>query len=263
MSARVRRDGEFCWINILSPQPDEGRAFFGRLLGWTFAEMPGIGHRIQVGGRDVGGFFDTAGPNTPPDTKPIVGVMVKVASADHTVRHAAALGGRARAPFDIGPQGRMSVCHDPTGAEFDVWQPQRMAGTDVDARTPGAPTWFELLTTDAGAARAFYGSLFGWEAEETPLASSVPAAVPGATYTTFRLDRDPVAGMLAIGSHMAPMASHWATYFAVERCQTSETAARTLGGRVFIPSQTIPGVGTFCGIASPQGVPFYILERDR
>ena len=82
MAQGTRKTGEFCWINILAPRPDEERAFFGSLLGWTYSELPGIGHLIKVDGEEIGGFFDLEGPNTPPGTPPMIGVMVKVESAD-------------------------------------------------------------------------------------------------------------------------------------------------------------------------------------
>ncbi len=54
----TRSVGDFCWINMITPQPAAARAFFGSLLGWTFVEMPGMGHGIQVAGHDIGGLFD-------------------------------------------------------------------------------------------------------------------------------------------------------------------------------------------------------------
>ena len=41
-------------------------------------------------------------------------------------------------------QGRMAVCFDPNGAEFDVWEPKKHQGTDVDASVHGAPVWFDI-----------------------------------------------------------------------------------------------------------------------
>ena len=58
----LRKAGEFCWINMLTPRPAEAMEFFAAVLGWTYFEMPGIGHGIQVGGRDIGGLFDLARP---------------------------------------------------------------------------------------------------------------------------------------------------------------------------------------------------------
>ena len=47
----TRKAGQFCWINMLTPQPAQARAFFGKLLGWTYVEIPGMGHSVQVKGR--------------------------------------------------------------------------------------------------------------------------------------------------------------------------------------------------------------------
>src|SRR6185503_2837088 len=104
-------------------------------------------HIVKVGGSAIGGLFDLAGPNTPPGTPPVIGVMVKVDSADAVATKVAALGGKALPAFDIMDQGRMSVCFDPNGAEFDVWEPRKGQGTDVDSELHGAPTWYENLTT--------------------------------------------------------------------------------------------------------------------
>ena len=78
--------------------------------------------------------------------------MVKVDSADATCEKVASLGGQAKPAFDIMDQGRMAVCFDPNGAEFDVWEPRRIHGTDVDTTQHGAPSWFETLTTDVDRA---------------------------------------------------------------------------------------------------------------
>ena len=34
---------------------------------------------------------------------------------------------------------------------------------------PGNFCWFELATTDATAAKAFYATVFGWSANDTPM----------------------------------------------------------------------------------------------
>lgn len=255
MTTGTRKTGEFCWINMLTPQPDQARAFFGRLLGWTYVEMPGMGHVVQVGGRAIGGLFDLAGPNTPPGTPPLIGVMVKVASADAVCKQAAALGGKALPAFDIMDQGRMAVCFDPNGAEFDVWEPRQGQGTDVDSEQPGAPTWFENLTSDVDRAAPFYARLFGWTPEAMPMA--------GFVYTAFKLGDAYVAGMMQLTPEMGAQRPHWATYFTVENVDESAREAVALGGVLCVPAQDIPGVGRFCGVTSPQGVTFFLLQYVR
>ncbi len=251
MATGVRGFGEFCWINMLTPKPAEACAFFGALLGWTFGDIPGMGHFVSVDGRRIGGIFDLHGPNTPPGLQPCIGVMVKVENADATCARVKELGGTAKPPFDIGEQGRMAECFDPNGAEFDLWESKKNPGTDVDTASHGAPSWFETLTTDVERVRPFYERVFGWSAEAMPMESF--------TYTVFHLDQTPVAGMMAIGSHLGPMRPHWSVNFTVTNVDRTAQQAVALGGTITLAPHDIPGVGRGCGIASPHGVTFFVL----
>ena len=118
----------------------------------------------------------------------------------------------------------MAVCTDPNGAEFDVWEPKKFLGTDVDSSLHGAPSWFETLTTDVDRATTFYSELFGWTPEVMPM--------PGFEYTTFKLGTDPVAGLMQITPEMGPLRPHWGTYFTVN--DADET--RAAGGRALAPA---------------------------
>jgi predicted enzyme related to lactoylglutathione lyase len=255
MATGTRKVGEFCWINMLTPKPAEAREFFADLLGWTYFEIPGTGHLAQVAGHNIGGLFDLEGPQTPPGTPPLIGVMLKVESADAIADKVKALGGKAKPAFDIVDQGRMAVCHDPNGAEFDVWEPKKLQGTDVDSTAHGAPSWFETLTTDVDRATKFYSALFGWTAEVKPM--------PGFEYTIFKLGTEHVAGSMQIMPQMVNLAPHWATYFTVNDADEVAGKAVALGAKLCVPVQDIPDVGRFCGITSPQGVTFYVIEYRR
>jgi len=117
MTTRRREIGEFCWINILSPDTAAARDFFSNLLGWEYTEMPGMGHLIKVGGRDIGGLWENVQPGSSERLPPVVGVMVKVASADAAAARAVELGGTAQPAFDSGPPGRQAVIPVPNGAK--------------------------------------------------------------------------------------------------------------------------------------------------
>jgi predicted enzyme related to lactoylglutathione lyase len=52
--------------------------------------------------------------------------------------------------------------------------------------TTGAPCWMDLLTSDTGRAREFYGRVFGWTAGE--------ASPEFGGYFMFFIDGAPVAG---------------------------------------------------------------------
>ena len=252
MPTRTRKTGEFCWINMLTPEPDQARDFFGKLLGWTFDEIPGMGHTVSVAGQVFGGLFDLNSPQTPPGTPAYIGVMVKVDSADAVCARVVALGGKALPPFDVMENGRMAVCFDPNGAGFDLWEPKAKPGTEVDPQAPGAPSWFENMTTDVEKATKFYSELFGWSSEAMPM--------DGFTYTSFKLGSDWVAGMLAITPDMGDVRPNWATYFTVADVDATAALAVELGGALCVPPQDIPKVGRFSMISSPQGVMFYVIK---
>jgi hypothetical protein len=46
MATGTRKTGEFCWINMLTPQPAEARAFFGTLLG--LGHLAGRQHLLRL-----------------------------------------------------------------------------------------------------------------------------------------------------------------------------------------------------------------------
>ena len=254
MATGIRKTGEFCWINMLTPQPPQAREFFGKLLGWTYTDVPGMdsGNIIQVNGHNIGGLWDLESPMTPPGTPPAIGVMVKIDSADDMVKKVTALGGTANPPMDIMENGRMVGCVDPNGAVIDLWEAKNQPGMDGDSTQHGAPSWFETLTTDAARAREFYSELFGWTSEDQQM--------PGFKYTTFSLGSEPVAGMFPLTPEMGEMPPHWATYFTVDDPDKTAERVTELGGSVFMPLMDIDGVGRMAGVSSPQGVMFYVIK---
>lgn len=249
----LRKPGEFCWINMLTPQPAEAREFYSKLFGWTYEEIPGIGHIMLVQGHAIGGLFDLNAPNTPPGTPAHIGIMMKVENADAVAEKVKSLGGTATPGFDIMDSGRMSCCSDPNGARFDLWEPKSKPGTDVDTELHGATSWCETMTTDTARAAKFYSELFGWTPEVMPMPE-------GFEYTTFKMDGEFVAGMMKIVPQMGPMPPHWGVYFTVNDTDETARQAAALGAKLCVEPRDIANVGRFCGITSPQGVSFYVIK---
>ena len=257
MTTRIRKPGEFCWTNMLTPQPQAAREYFAQVLGWTYGEISGMGHVARAGGQDVGAIFDRDAPMTPPGTPTQIGVMIKVADADAAIARVIELGGKAKPPFPVGNGIRMAVCHDPNGAPFDIWESATAKGLEVDPLQHGAPSWFETITTDVPRAEAFYSALFGWSVQRMPM--------PGGQYTTFHLDGDPrgVAGMMSERLAGRESPPQWAVYFTVVDAAEAVRITQTRGGSVGVALREVTGVGTMAGLLSPQGVMFHVLQYPR
>ncbi len=253
MATGIRKSGEFCWINILTSNPAEAREFFSELFGWTYKDLPSMGGGlINADGHEVGGLWDLDGPNTPPGTPPGIGVMVKVDNADEAAEKVRSLGGQAHPPMDIMTNGRMVACTDPLGAGFDLWQALDQPGSTADTFQHGVPSWSELLTNDPARAGEFYEKLFGWTSSEADMGPM--------KYTTFKLGDDYAGGMMQLSPEMGDMPAGWSTYVTVNDVDESAEKATGLGAHVFMPAMDVPTVGRMAGIASPQGVTFYVIK---
>ncbi len=257
MTPRIRKSGEFCWTNMITPDPKAALEYFTAVLGWSYSEIPGMGHVALAGGMEVGAIFDLGAPMTPPGTPAHIGVMIKVADADATVARVVELGGKARPPFAVGNGIRMSVCHDPNGAAFDIWESATANGLQADDLEPGVPSWFESITTDVPRAAEFYCALFGWTTKTMPM--------PGGEYVTFHLDGDPrgVAGMMPVRLALHEVAPHWGVYFTVADAAAAVRMSEERGGSECVKLREIPGVGTMAGLLSPQGVMFHVMQYVR
>jgi predicted enzyme related to lactoylglutathione lyase len=65
---------------------------------------------------------------------------------------------------------------------------------------------------------------------------------------------------MKITPEMAGVKPHWTTYFTVNDADEAARAAVGLGAELHVALHDIPGIGRFCGITSPQGVKFHVIN---
>jgi uncharacterized protein len=114
---------------------------------------------------------------------------------------------------------------------------------------PGTFCWVGLATSDVAAAKAFYGSLFGWEAED------LQAGGAGA-YTTLRYGAEDVAILYRQQpeARAAGAPPHWTSYISVEDADTTAARAEELGGAaVFRAPFDVLDAGRVAAIRDPTG----------
>jgi predicted enzyme related to lactoylglutathione lyase len=115
------------------------------------------------------------------------------------------------------------------------------------------------LTTDAAAARAFYGSVVGWEAQD--------ASTAAFSYTIFSVGKIEIGGLMELPPDARRMGAtpRWVGYVAVDDVDDSVDRLKRLGGSVFVPP-TDSNIGRVSIVADPQTATFGLvggLKRGR
>jgi uncharacterized protein len=114
--------------------------------------------------------------------------------------------------------------------------------------------WYELLTTDAAAAQAFYGQVLPWT-----FAGSGQADMD---YRIISAPEHDVAGLMEITPEMAEHGARpvWLSYLAVDDVDAAVDAITQKGGAVQMAAMDVPMVGRMAMVADPQGAPLYVMK---
>lgn len=112
-------------------------------------------------------------------------------------------------------------------------------------------SWYELITTDVGAAAAFYGKVIGWETRA--------AVTPHRTHAVFTAGTSPVAGI----THSRPDTGGmpmWLGYVGVADLDLTLARVSRLGGAVRVAPTDVPGHSRFSLITDPQMAMLALIE---
>jgi uncharacterized protein len=122
----------------------------------------------------------------------------------------------------------------------------------------GVFCWVDLATTDVEGAKTFYGQLFGWEAEASPLPG-------GMAYTTFRLDGLTVAGMGELNPEMQAQGAppSWSSYVKHDDADAMAARIAEAGGTILVPPMDVPEEGRFLMAQDPTGAVFGVWQPRR
>ena len=261
-----------CWVDTSQPDPDAAVAFYRDLFGWEFEDVlpPGSEGKYFIA-RIRGG--DVAAVGSVPEGAPPAAMWntyVWVESADETASKVADSGGRiVTEPFDVMDSGRMAVFTDPEGTAFCIWQANEHKGARI-VNEHGSLNFNDLNTRDAGAAKSFYGSVFGWrtleleggfemwtlpgygdylERDNPDLRKQMAEADAPAGF------EDVVASIVPLGDDRPDVPPHWGVTFAVDDADVIADKAAELGGTVVAPPFDAPWV-RMTVISDPQGATF-------
>jgi uncharacterized protein len=118
----------------------------------------------------------------------------------------------------------------------------------------GRFVWYELITTDVAAARAFYTRVLGWGAQD--------ASMPHIAYTFFTVGNTPASGLVGLpeAARKADTRPAWIGYVTVGNVDAAVDRIRRLGGAVHVPPTDLLNVSRFAIVADPQMAPLALVK---
>ena len=119
---------------------------------------------------------------------------------------------------------------------------------NIDKHEPGSFCWIELGTTDQNAAKSFYGALFGWAVQDSPMG-------PDAVYTMFQLEGRNAAAAYTVSAEERAQGvpPHWMIYVTTASADESANRAAQAGGKVLAPAFDVFEFGRMAVIQDPTG----------
>jgi predicted enzyme related to lactoylglutathione lyase len=120
--------------------------------------------------------------------------------------------------------------------------------------SPSNFVWYELMTTDAKAAEAFYRSVVGWKVQD--------ASQPTMAYSLLLAGETPVAGLMTLPKEACDAGARpgWIGYVGVDDVDAFAGHITKAGGSVHVRPTDIPNIGRFAMVADPQGVAFSLFK---
>lgn len=151
------QEGDVGYASLQVPDIDRAKAFFGSVLGWTFA--PGSTPQgAQVEGLSMSQGLWGGQPRSN------LLLCIAVDDVDSAVERIWAAGGRVEEPTDE-PYGRIANCVDDQGMAFAVFTPPpgvRQGRGTANGEHHGDISYLTLHVVDSARTRAFFGQVLGW-----------------------------------------------------------------------------------------------------
>ncbi len=253
-----------CWVETLQADPKAAMDFYASVFGWEFEgpapiadDTSGEYHVARLRGRDVAGIGRLAPRGTTRAAHWTT--YVRVEDVSKTAAEALNAGGNVLVePLDAPPAGSLAILADPAGAAFGIWEPQDRQGAQL---VNEASAWAisSLRTNDFDAARAFYGTLFGWEAEPFGTFGMEVFRRPGyfGGQPLQPVPRDTVAGLIPLDE--GDQRPHWELDFWIDGVDGGAERAAAGGGAVIVAPFDMGQFRTAV-LADPAGAAFSISQ---
>lgn len=261
----TNKHGDFIWYELLTPDQDATRSFYGKVVGWTIDktaanEANGMDYRmINSANGPIAGSMTLTEDMQSGGMHPCWLGYVTVDNVDEVVEATKVAGGKVHMePHELDGVGRFAFIADPSGALIYVMKPVPPADNPEATSNSFAATepmvghcaWNELASSDPEAALNFYHDLFGWEKDgEMDMG-------PMGKYEFLR--HGPLIGAVMPKTVEIPV-SAWAFYFRVPDIDAAVETIKEQGGRISQPPIQNPGGDYSMTAIDPHGARFALV----
>lgn len=260
--AGSRQHGSHVWYELITPDPEGAKSFYGAVVGWAIGERAPVEHDyrmiVRSDGGHAGGVLRLTDEMRQQGMRPAWLGYVAVDDVDASIARIEAKGGKALVPpFDI-EVGRIAMAADPQGNPFYVMKPLPPADqpdAQSDVFSPDAEqrvSWNELSTADPIAARQFYGELFGWGSGEF---------MDMGEYGEYRFLDHGETRVGAVCGVMPGGSAGWRYYVRVPSIGQAVEAVKAGGGQISVCPHEVPGGDHIIIGNDPQGAQFALVGK--
>jgi len=247
--------GKIIFAELVTPDLDTAKTFYGKLFGWTFQDIQFGSTRFAeaiLNGRPVAGMVQKtlpAGAHGQPFWLSFIAAHDVDAAASLAVQHGAKILFKPRTIPDL---GREAVLADPQGAVFAMLASSSGDPPDYLAE-PGNWIWNSLITNDPNADVDFYKALFGYDVYSLPGAEeSRHLILASENYARASINPLPV--------NRPDARPGWLNFVRVNDVSAATAQVVALGGRALVQPHVDRQGDKVAVVVDPSGAAFGILE---
>jgi predicted enzyme related to lactoylglutathione lyase len=250
--------GKIVWADLVTPDVEGAKRFYGGLFGWTFRDVPGDRNYALalLDGEPVAGVVHKASPtgqSLQPAWLTFLAVRDVAAAQQVAVQH----GGKVLSQEHYYPhRGRQAVLADADGAVFAVLAAEGGDPPDYLA-SPGEWIWSSVLVKDPKQETDFYKSLLGYDIYDL---ASEGGGEGDAQHYILSSDNYARAGLNSLPADSMRRRPHWLNFVRVTDAAAAAKKAVALGGRVLVEPRLDRHGGSLAVLADPSGAPFGVME---
>ena len=246
----------FNWHDLMTPDVEGAKAFYGEVVGWNFSHQPPDYHVTMVGQTGVGGIMAT--PAELGNMPPFWSGYIAVKNVDKACAQLKKLGGKVhREPYDIPDTLRMAVVSDPSGGMFNMYTPMPRGVMKPAAQgATGTVGWNELMTTDVASSAKFYNKMFGWGKGHVH-----DMGPQMGKYHLMQVKKKDHAGMMNKSATMPR--DFWGFYFYVHGIDAAAERIKSHGGKVINGPMQVPTGSWIVQGQDPQGAHFSLMSKTK